>query len=175
MISKPFVVVVGIDYSRQADYALESAYDAACRAAPAELHVAHLWMPPELMNDFLVEGATPATLSAAFTLEDHQVALRDHVDRLLAALPTFRAGTVGVATHVAHSTPVRGLTELASTLGADLVVVGSHGRQGVVRWLLGSVAEGLVRQASCPVLVIPPESSAHQTQSSDAMDSTSAT
>jgi nucleotide-binding universal stress UspA family protein len=37
---------------------------------------------------------------------------------------------------------------------ADLIVIGSHGRQGVSRMLLGSVAEAVTRHAPCPVLVI---------------------
>jgi nucleotide-binding universal stress UspA family protein len=37
---------------------------------------------------------------------------------------------------------------------ADLIVIGSHGRAGIVRTLLGSVAEGVMRHASCPVLVV---------------------
>lgn len=54
-------------------------------------------------------------------------------------------------------TPAQGLTLLASELDADLLVVGTHGRSGLTRWVLGSVAEGVVRQAPCAVLVIPPE------------------
>jgi nucleotide-binding universal stress UspA family protein len=38
--------------------------------------------------------------------------------------------------------------------GADLVVMGTHGRRGVARALLGSVAEKVVRSASCPVLTV---------------------
>jgi universal stress protein A len=44
--------------------------------------------------------------------------------------------------------------EAASSLPADLMVVGSHGRSGLGRVLLGSVAERVVRHAPCPVLVI---------------------
>ena len=54
-------------------------------------------------------------------------------------------------------TPSLALTLLASQLEADLLVIGSHGLNGVARWLLGSVAEGVVRRATCPVLVVPPK------------------
>jgi nucleotide-binding universal stress UspA family protein len=43
---------------------------------------------------------------------------------------------------------------LAASEGVDLIVVGSHGRRGVARALLGSVAEDLVRRSSIPVLVV---------------------
>jgi nucleotide-binding universal stress UspA family protein len=44
----------------------------------------------------------------------------------------------------------------AEAEGADLIVVGSHGRAGVARLLLGSVSDHVIRHASCPVLVVPP-------------------
>ncbi len=51
--------------------------------------------------------------------------------------------------------PAHGIAQLGSDLGADLIVVGTHNRKGLERFLLGSVAEGTVRYARCPVLVIP--------------------
>ncbi len=46
------------------------------------------------------------------------------------------------------------LAELAAQEGCDLIVVASHGRTGLKRLLIGSVAETIVRQARCPVLVL---------------------
>jgi len=43
----------------------------------------------------------------------------------------------------------------ASDLAADLIVMGTHGRGGFEHWLLGSVAENVLRQANCPVLTVP--------------------
>jgi nucleotide-binding universal stress UspA family protein len=51
-------------------------------------------------------------------------------------------------------TAYRGIVETAQTEGADLIVVGSHGRTGLPRVLLGSVASKVVAQASVPVLVV---------------------
>jgi nucleotide-binding universal stress UspA family protein len=50
--------------------------------------------------------------------------------------------------------PVAEIVAAARDWPADLIVIGSHGRGGVVRALLGSVAEGVMRQAPCPVLVV---------------------
>ncbi|PTB18945.1 universal stress protein UspA [Trinickia symbiotica] len=47
------------------------------------------------------------------------------------------------------------ILEEARTTGCDLIVMGTHGRRGVKRFLLGSVAERLVRMSCCPVLLIP--------------------
>ncbi|CAN5893698.1 universal stress protein [soil metagenome] len=47
-----------------------------------------------------------------------------------------------------------GILHAAEEVGADLIVIGSHGRRGVKRLVLGSVAEDVVRRAPCPVLVV---------------------
>jgi nucleotide-binding universal stress UspA family protein len=44
----------------------------------------------------------------------------------------------------------------AVTLGADLIVIGTHGRTGINRWFVGSVAEHVLRRAASPVMVVPP-------------------
>jgi nucleotide-binding universal stress UspA family protein len=46
------------------------------------------------------------------------------------------------------------IVDVARELGADLIVMGTHGRRGVRRALIGSIAESVVRTASCPVLTI---------------------
>ena len=50
--------------------------------------------------------------------------------------------------------PVSCISELAKTIKADLIVMGSHGRGGIARLLMGSVAEGVMRSAICPVMVV---------------------
>ena len=49
----------------------------------------------------------------------------------------------------------QGILDYAGVLGADLLVLGSHGRRGVQRLLLGSVTERLLREATCPLMVVP--------------------
>jgi len=51
-------------------------------------------------------------------------------------------------------TPADDIVRLANENGADLIVIGTHGRTGVMRVLMGSVAESIMRHASCPVLTI---------------------
>lgn len=49
------------------------------------------------------------------------------------------------------------VTKVQSALGVDLIVMGTHGRRGVPRFFLGSVAESVVRKAACPVLTMRAE------------------
>ncbi len=64
------------------------------------------------------------------------------------------AGVESVSTHVTAGRVFREITEHAEEVGADLAVVGTHGRRGVERVVLGSVAELVVRTADCPVLTV---------------------
>ncbi len=59
--------------------------------------------------------------------------------------------------HVSAGGPAHEILQMASRLSADLVLVGCHGRKGIPRLVLGSVAELVVRRASCPVLVVRPK------------------
>jgi hypothetical protein len=58
--------------------------------------------------------------------------------------------------HVPVGSPVDEIVALARQIGADLIVLGTHGRRGLRRLWLGSVAEHVVRSATCPVLVVRP-------------------
>lgn len=54
-----------------------------------------------------------------------------------------------------HESPAIGVLEAAARSGADMIVIASHGRTGMSRWLLGSVAEKIARSADVPVIVVP--------------------
>jgi nucleotide-binding universal stress UspA family protein len=61
---------------------------------------------------------------------------------------------VDVETHVVTGRPQRTILEVAADVDADLIVIGTHGRQGIRRYLLGSVTERIVRTADVPVLTV---------------------
>jgi nucleotide-binding universal stress UspA family protein len=81
----------------------------------------------------------------------------EHLEALVAP-----AGDAGIATEVgvASGTVVRQILGRAAEVQADLMVLGTHGRSGFDRLALGSVAEKVLRKASCPVLTVPPGASA---------------
>jgi nucleotide-binding universal stress UspA family protein len=56
---------------------------------------------------------------------------------------------------VAEGDPARTIIRHAREMGADIVVMGTHGRSGFERWMLGSVTEKVLRTAHCPVLAVP--------------------
>jgi nucleotide-binding universal stress UspA family protein len=67
-----------------------------------------------------------------------------------------RLGTKGlpIETVVRQGDPRSAIVDEAEEWAADLIVVGSHGRTGIKRWLLGSVAQSLVSHAPCSVVVV---------------------
>jgi nucleotide-binding universal stress UspA family protein len=65
-----------------------------------------------------------------------------------------RSGDVPVDTGVVEGSPARDIVQAATDRGCDLVVMGTHGRSGVDRLLLGSVAERVVRSSPVPVLTV---------------------
>lgn len=74
------------------------------------------------------------------------------------ATETLRAvGGPDAGVHVVEGTPSRAIVATAEALKVDLVVVGTHGRTGLSRMALGSVAESVVRSAPCAVLVARPD------------------
>ncbi len=138
-------VVVAYDFSEPADLALERAVELACRAPNHHLHFITALDPHHGIG--LEPGA----------VVDYQYAERvqDKLSELLHALFGARAltGEVHFFVHarIGHATDE--ILDLAKEVGADLIIVGSHGRTGIKRLLLGSVSEAVVRGARCPVVI----------------------
>lgn len=73
------------------------------------------------------------------------------VNRLEAMEPTHPAE---VARFVVEGEPAPEIIRMAEDQGCDLIVMGTHGRKGLGRLLMGSVAEQVVRRSGCPVMVV---------------------
>jgi nucleotide-binding universal stress UspA family protein len=139
-------IVVGVDDSEQAAAALRWALaEGALRQCTVE--VVHSWSPPLSALPFGATLVIPVDESAI------DGAARDEVDRLVdAALAEMDVRPPEVLRTILPGAPAATLVEVAE--GADLLVVGSHGRTGLRRLTLGSVAAACVNHASCPVVVV---------------------
>lgn len=69
--------------------------------------------------------------------------------------PAAAAG-IPWSAHIEDGRPAEGVLQVARSLPADLIVIGTHGRRGFEHLVLGSVTERVLRQAVCPVLTVPP-------------------
>ena len=152
---KPYVIVVGVDYSQASNLALEQAFQLAAARPQADVHVVNVVR----LNgaQALVDGpAEPAGFSTV-SLAEAKSLVELYVEERRQG---FRGGSldaVRVRAHLRLEAPAQELAQIAADLEADLVVVGTHGRHGIARLLLGSVAEAVVRLAPCPVFVVRPK------------------
>ncbi len=141
-------VVVGIDFSEQSARALSEAVALTAERPDALLHVVHVALDygPMLRLDIGEEVLTLTAEEATRFVEKHmETFLESHA----ANLPAER-----LRAHVGVGAASDELVRVAADVDADLIVVGTHGRTGMRRLLLGSVAEAVVRKAGCPVLVV---------------------
>lgn len=136
-------IVVGVDGSSENDDALRWANEEARRRGAA-LDVVHAWELPALGDPVGMAAADPVVFLHA---AEHR--LSSVVDLTLGDHPG-----VEVRQTVVNGEPVRTLLDRAA--GADLLVVGSHGRGGFAGLLLGSVSRACLSHAPCPVAVIRP-------------------
>jgi nucleotide-binding universal stress UspA family protein len=143
-------VLCAIDFSDASRDALRHAASlaAAQRGRLRALHVVQIATP-------VATGYPLSYPASVWTPEDLarlEADLRRFVD-----LPGLQ---VPVDTEVAMGHIAGTIVERAASLPADLLVIGTHGRSGFERLVLGSVAERVVRHAPCPVLTIPPGAAA---------------
>jgi|SRR5438034_7201188 len=123
-------------------------------------HVRTLVFPTDFSDCSRHAGDRAADIARHFGARLHVL----HVDPpVTAPAPPSRlgaaAGDLGadldVTTATTSGTPAHAICAYARRIGADLIVMGTHGRTGVSRAVLGSVAEAVVRHARCPVMTIP--------------------
>ncbi|WP_099256263.1 universal stress protein, partial [Halorubrum persicum] len=104
---------------------------------------------------YVVDTASYAGMPMESSWEGVGDLLRDDAKQAVSEVETLAAKTdVGVETAVAEGTPSKEIIRCAEDNGCDLIVMGTHGRGGIDRLLLGSVAEKVVRGSSVPVLTV---------------------
>jgi nucleotide-binding universal stress UspA family protein len=143
----PKRILVPVDFSASQDLVVRQAAHLA-KTMGAQLSLLHCAAPPELS----VVSVEPIYVSPAVLdrfSRDHTAAVTGKMDELAAQLQD----SIEVETLVRRTNPVGGIVSTARELNADFIVMGSHGA-GLDRFLLGSVAENVTREAECPVIVV---------------------
>jgi nucleotide-binding universal stress UspA family protein len=148
------IVVAGIDFSSIGDLALDHVLELAAEDTTVEPHFVHVAQAYGQLLRLELAG----DVTRAMTMDQASELLRSHVERHVQTRRARRPVRFGRAvTHVAVGNPAQEIAQLALDLDGDLVVVGTHGRRGIRRMLLGSVAEAVIRMAPCPVYVVRPK------------------
>jgi len=102
---------------------------------------------------YAVNTASLADLGIESSVDQVSETLRQEGESALQAA-SEHAGDTPLETVLVEGSPAKNIVEYAETEGCDVIVMGTHGRSGVDRLLLGSVAERVVRSATVPVLTI---------------------
>jgi nucleotide-binding universal stress UspA family protein len=127
------------DFSAASHYALELAFSLA-RDHSARVILLNVVEPP-------FYGGEP--LMPIPTLPD----LRTEAENWFETLPKPK-GDIETKQVIAEGDPVSQILRVAAEEHADFIVLGTHGRTGLSRLLMGSVAENVIRRATCPVLAV---------------------
>ncbi|PSP55432.1 stress response protein [Halobacteriales archaeon QS_1_67_19] len=136
-------ILVPTDGSPETERAVEHA---------ADLAVAH---GAELHGIYVINSATFAGLPMETSWEGVNDVLREEGESALERVAEIAADRgLDATTQLVDGSPSRRIVEYAEREGCDLVVMGTHGRGGIDRLLLGSVAEGVVRASTVPVLTV---------------------
>lgn len=136
----PTTVLAAIDFSEASDLVVEQALAMARQANAHEIHFLHV--RPSAPDEAESDG--------------RQAEFEEWLDarvRNNSSVPY----TIKVVAHEASGNPADVIVEMAGDLLASAVIVGTHGRKGLQRMVMGSVAESVVRKAGCPVLVARPQ------------------
>jgi nucleotide-binding universal stress UspA family protein len=152
-------IVVGVDFDICGDDAVIEALRLINSGWASELHAVHVLDPVQVVDD----PALPAMLTEERILEDAPDAVRRRM-REVAQDAGLAFPEQVLAVHARLGKPADALQQVAVDYDADLIVVGIHKRCGLDRVLLGSVAQELVRSASCPVLVARPKDHSRYTK-----------
>lgn len=153
----PKVIVSPIDFSTHADEALKAAADLASHLG-SELCLVHIVpMIPRLPS-----------ASAFFHEAEYEQALHQEAEQRLSAMAADLAKTgltVKTAVGTANDTAME-ILRIAEHNNADLIVIATHGMTGWRNLAFGSIAEKVVRLATCPVLVIRAQAAAESQETS---------
>jgi nucleotide-binding universal stress UspA family protein len=139
----PKQILVPTDLSEGAEQALDYACELA-RTLGAQVHLLNVVGIPSMGVPELGVAVTSSMIDQMVV--DSQAA----VERLSKTRCDAKLGQVMVRTGDARDV----INQTAKELGIDLIVMGTHGRRGISRALLGSVAETIVRSAPCAVLTV---------------------
>jgi nucleotide-binding universal stress UspA family protein len=141
-------ILVAVDFERASKAGMEHAIVLA-RALGARLTLLHVWeIPIYPYMDFMLNSELIARVEDSAT------------KRLQEELDDARALAPDAESELKSGLAWQGILDAAQELRADLIVLGTHGRQGMTHAMLGSVAEKVVRLSAVPVLTVHAPASA---------------
>ena len=139
-------ILTPVDFSSFSERALEYAHDLANELG-AELHLIYV---REELHYIFPDGDMPSAQSGEFLAHQTEIAAA----RLEALASATASQQLTVVREVLSGTPHVEILKYADNKSIDMIVMGTHGRGGLMHLLIGSVAERVVQRAHCPVLTV---------------------
>lgn len=138
-------IIAAVDFSDSTQGVMDTA-KAQANAFGAKLHLVHVLEPEPAYTAY---GFTPDEFPAMHVFQE------EARKRATQRLEEVAASVPGSCSKLLEGSPLHMIEEYVKECGADLLILGSHGHGMVAALLLGSVAEGMVRKALVPTMVVP--------------------
>jgi nucleotide-binding universal stress UspA family protein len=145
-------ILIPLDGSTLAEKALEYGREIVKPGGNITL-VSVVNMPELLMYDYYYPAPTVMLQNYEAAVAEAVPRARDYLTKIASQLGHECDAHIGI--EVLCGEPAEALVETAERLGAKAIVMSTHGRSGLGRWLFGSVTAKVLEAATCPVLVVP--------------------
>jgi universal stress protein A len=143
----PKAILVPTDFSEYSDRAVKEAADIAAQN-DAKIYLLHV---VDKLQQCAIDYCIPMETMMKVQSDSEKEATKKMQDE---ANKIIQSGKIEVAFDVKSGTPYEEILKEQQERKADLIVIASHGRTGILKSFIGSVAERVMREAKCPVLLI---------------------
>ncbi|MGD0210434.1 MAG: universal stress protein [Desulfomonilia bacterium] len=146
----PKKILVPTDFSESADKAVEHAADIAARyhAKVVVLHVVE-----ENVRQCAIDYLVDYCISEDFVTQFEREIMKTSNERLQKQIVNIKGSTVDIEYEIKKGEPADVILDEQVKLGADLIVIASHGKAGAAKHAIGGVTDKVVRTAACNVMV----------------------
>ncbi len=147
-------LLVAIDFSELAGRVISEA-EKLVKSLPAQVFLLHVIPPSSPIIDVPPEVETLLPVDNTHDNEGHLLSEEPESAQLLTVAARLQEKGIDTSVIIAHNDEVTAIIGESKKNCVDMIMLGSHGHGALFHLLIGSVSEGVIRQASCPVIIVP--------------------
>ena len=146
-------ILIAVDDSRYADHAAEFGFEMA-RLCNAEVGLVNIIEP--IIMPAGSDSITGISTEVSMVDESEMVRIqKEAAENTVRRIHAQYAEDLKITNFTEYGLTADGILKCSAEFGADMIVIGTHGRTGIDRLFMGSIAENVVRHSKVPVLVVP--------------------
>jgi nucleotide-binding universal stress UspA family protein len=146
-------ILIAVDDSRYADHAAEFGFEMA-RLCNAEVGLVNIIEP--IIMPAGSDSITGISTEVSMVDESEMVRIqKEAAENTVRRIQAQYAEDLKITNFTEYGLTADGILKCSAEFGADMIVIGTHGRTGIDRLFMGSIAENVVRHSKAPVLVVP--------------------